>query len=589
MKQVFWPELQDADHLALARKRALIVFCLLGGVIGFTSGLQSLIAGELAGRLQVLLALPGPLVLLAALWFLRRGHDTERTAIVVLVYAYVLIFANGLSAGAMIAHSSFFLVGWAAITTLMFGWRGAGIAIGATLAQFAILIALQDRIPPPMNSLAPGVLDEWIALGLSFALLLICLGAAVFAQQMETAGKRLAEARHAAEAADRAKSEFLANMSHEIRTPMNGVMGMAELLSATDLDARQRMFADVIVKSGNALITVINDILDFSKLDSGHMTLDPAPFNLAELVEDAATLFASRCAEKDLELIVRVDPALPHQLVGDSGRLRQVMSNLIGNAVKFTENGHIVIDVEGAESADKATCRLTFAITDTGIGIAPEKQRLLFRKFSQVDGSASRKHQGTGLGLAISAALVHLMGGEIGVDSEEGKGSTFAFTITLPVIEQAGDVDRAHDNFDDTLRRILIVDDNAVNRQILEEQLNAWGYLSAQVENGRDALTWLRVAYINRRQVDCIILDYQMPEMTGAEVARKIRSDPALRNIPIVMLTSVDQMVSGGSFASLGISSSLTKPARSAMLRRALESAIREARLDTARSRSGAA
>ncbi|HMQ58600.1 MAG TPA: ATP-binding protein, partial [Rhizobiaceae bacterium] len=380
-----------------------------------------------------------------------------------------------------------------------------------------------------------------------------------------------------------------ANMSQEIRTPMNGVMGMAELLSATDLDARQRMFADVIVKSGNALITVINDILDFSKLDSGHMTLDPAPFNLAELVEDAATLFASRCAEKDLELIVRVDPALPHQLVGDSGRLRQVMSNLIGNAVKFTENGHIVIDVEGAESADKATCRLTFAITDTGIGIAPEKQRLLFRKFSQVDGSASRKHQGTGLGLAISAALVHLMGGEIGVDSEEGKGSTFAFTITLPVIEQAGDVDRAHDNFDDTLRRILIVDDNAVNRQILEEQLNAWGYLSAQVENGRDALTWLRVAYINRRQVDCIILDYQMPEMTGAEVARKIRSDPALRNIPIVMLTSVDQMVSGGSFASLGISSSLTKPARSAMLRRALESAIREARLDTARSRSGAA
>ena len=224
-----------------------------------------------------------------------------------------------------------------------------------------------------------------------------------------------------AELADRAKSEFLANMSHEIRTPMNGVMGMAELLVKTELNEKQKTFADIIMKSGASLLTIINDILDFSKIDAGQMELDPAPFNLAEAIEDVATLVSSKVAEKDLELAVRVAPDLPSMFVGDVGRLRQIVTNLLGNAVKFTEEGHVFVDVNG-EKTDNDGMRLKFAIEDTGIGIPQEKCDRIFEKFSQVDGTATRKHEGTGLGLAISSSLVHLMGGEISVTSEIEKG-----------------------------------------------------------------------------------------------------------------------------------------------------------------------
>ena len=234
-----------------------------------------------------------------------------------------------------------------------------------------------------------------------------------------------------AEAADRAKSEFLANMSHEIRTPMNGVLGMAELLAKTELTPRQKTFTDVIVKSGNALLTIINDILDFSKINAGQLTLDPAPFRLAEAVEDVATLISARVAEKNLELIVRVDPRLPAFVVGDVGRFRQIVTNMLGNAVKFTEKGHVLIDVSG-EVVD-GIVQLKVRVEDTGIGIPADKLQTVFEKFAQVDGSSTRRHEGTGLGLAIAARLVDLMGGKIGIESEVGRGSVFWFTAPMPV------------------------------------------------------------------------------------------------------------------------------------------------------------
>ncbi len=241
--------------------------------------------------------------------------------------------------------------------------------------------------------------------------------------------RRTALAMQRAENSDRAKSEFLANMSHEIRTPMNGVMGMAELLAKTELNARQRTFTDIIVKSGAALLTIINDILDFSKIDAGQMELDPAPFKLAEAIEDVATLVSSNVAEKDIELIVRVDPEMPERVIGDSGRFRQIIMNLIGNAVKFTDNGHVYVNaamlVPSADNTSEEMVTIRIDIEDTGVGIPEDKVDSIFDKFSQVDGSATRKHEGTGLGLAISSSLVKLMGGTISVKSTPNVGSVF--------------------------------------------------------------------------------------------------------------------------------------------------------------------
>ncbi len=329
------------------------------------------------------------------------------------------------------------------------------------------------------------------SLGLAFALAIVALW--IF-RPMEAAIRRAlaqsAESLTKAEAADRAKSEFLANMSHEIRTPMNGVLGMAELLAKTELSARQKTFTDVIVKSGNALLTIINDILDFSKINAGQLTLDPAPFRLAEAVEDVATLISARVAEKNLELIVRVDPTLPAFVVGDAGRFRQIITNLLGNAVKFTEKGHVLVDVSG-EIVD-GIVRMKVKIEDTGIGIPAEKLQSVFEKFAQVDGSSTRRHEGTGLGLAISARLVDLMGGKIGVESEIGRGSAFWFGIDLPVHHAHVEDDGVP--MDVTGARVLVIDDNPVNREILLEQLRSWGFDCAAAESGAVGLAFLNRA-----------------------------------------------------------------------------------------------
>ena len=383
-----------------------------------------------------------------------------------------------------------------------------------------------------------------------------------------------AESLFKAEAADRAKSEFLANMSHEIRTPMNGVLGMAELLAKTDLTPRQKTFTEVIVKSGNALLTIINDILDFSKINAGQLTLDPAPFRLAEAVEDVATLVSARVAEKNIELIVRVDPRLPPYVVGDAGRFRQIVTNLLGNAVKFTEKGHVLIDVGGEIVKD--VVQLKVRVEDTGIGIPAEKLQNVFEKFAQVDGSSTRRHEGTGLGLAIAARLVDLMAGKIGVESEIGRGSVFWFAVPLPAHHAA-----ARDEIvpvDVTGARVLVIDDNPVNREILLEQLRSWSFDCAAAESGAVGLAFLDRACQLGAAVDCIILDYQMPGMNGADVAKAIAADSRLSSIPVVLLTSVDQVDFGKMILDFGIAAHLTKPARSAVLLGTVISVVQRAR-----------
>ncbi len=399
-------------------------------------------------------------------------------------------------------------------------------------------------------------------------------------QKLSETNEKFETARDRAESSDKAKSEFLANMSHEIRTPMNGVLGMAELLAKTDLDTRQQTFTDVIVKSGNALLTIINDILDFSKIDAGQLELDPAPFKLSEAVEDVSALMSTRIAEKDLELVVRIDPSLPANVVGDVGRVRQVLTNLLGNAVKFTEVGHILIDISagisGRNDNDEEFTELTFSVEDTGVGIPQEKLDAVFQKFAQVDSSSTRRHEGTGLGLAIAARLVDLMGGEIQVESNVGKGTRFWFTVVMPVHHQSTPAKIPPVEVTDA--RIVIIDDNSVNRDILMEQLSSWKFDGLPAADGTEGLEILVREQSAGRNVDCIILDFQMPEMNGEAVAKAIRINPAISNIPIILLTSVDQADFNRLVAEYGIAACLTKPARGSDLFDALIEALQHSR-----------
>jgi len=439
-----------------------------------------------------------------------------------------------------------------------------GVSLGVDRLRFAIDEVLEKDeklIEPELGNLTLDIEDGEQSAEVTTAFNAILV-------KYTTTISKLKNLRKKAEAAERAKSEFLANMSHEIRTPMNGVMGMAELLVKTELTPKQSMFTDVIVKSGTALLTIINDILDFSKIDAGQMELDPAPFRLIESIEDVATLVSSKVAEKDLELIVRVNPDLPDYLVGDVGRIRQIVTNLMGNAVKFTEQGHVYVNVEGTVETgvegSTTIAKLHFSVEDTGVGIPTDKVDSIFNKFSQADTSATRKHEGTGLGLSIASSLVQLMGGKIGVKSEYGIGSNFWFEIELPVHgEQAP---RKPVPVDVSGSRILVVDDNEVNRAILTEQMELWMFDCAAAVSGQEALALVQEVVNQGLSIDCIVMDYHMPDMNGGDTVKAMQTNSLMADIPVVMLTSVDETEDGKAFSSLGIQGHLTKPTRSSLL-----------------------
>ncbi|MDJ0942847.1 MAG: response regulator [Kiloniellales bacterium] len=450
--------------------------------------------------------------------------------------------------------------------------QAANIEAIETLSVFSIRPAFEEAAAAIRNSSGETASFAFLVLlAAGIAVGLVALGSALLIHEpmlrtvLESQRAVLAD-RDKAIASEEAKRRFLAIMSHEIRTPMNGVLGFANLLLDTKLTAQQKEFVETLRSSGTSLLSLLNDILDFSRMESGSLKLDVEDFGVEEILADVVTLLGAQAAAKHLDLSSFVDPSLPEKLRGDPGRLRQILINLVGNAIKFTESGGVTIEIKQAGAGKAGERDLLFAVSDTGIGIAEDKLETIFDRFSQADTSAERKFEGSGLGLAISKELTALMQGEIGVDSTEGKGSTFWVRVRLQDVVPPAETIRKRQEIDIAGRRLLVVDDNALNRRIFKLQLEGFGAEVDLVANAKLALAQLTEAAGSGRPYDLAVIDRMMPETDGIALCKQIRSQPQFLGLRLILASS--GIEPGSEEEALGFDASCPKPVlQSALLR----------------------